>query len=148
MPLVFSSVETIRVDEGQSSSAIPEIVTLTGGGFAVAWRASIGGEQRVITQAFEADGDKIGTNQQINPTGALEDFELGGLAGGGFAVVYNDGTEVRGNIFEGTSGNTKGYGTAFDPPYEYEHLLVPATEVKDLVLERAGATLQSPTDCH
>lgn len=55
--------------------------------------------------------------------------------------------EVRGNIFEGTSGNTKGYGTAFDPPYEYEHLLVPATEVKDLVLERAGATLKSPTDC-
>jgi pectate lyase len=26
------------------------------------------------------------------------------------------------NIFEGTSGNTMGYGTGFEPPYEYEDL--------------------------
>lgn len=56
--------------------------------------------------------------------------------------------ELRGNnIFENTSGNTQGFGTAFNPPYEYEHLLVDASEVKALVEQKVGATLQSPTDC-
>ncbi len=56
--------------------------------------------------------------------------------------------ELRGeNIFEGTSGNTTGYGTAFTPPYEYESFMVPSSQVKDLVQARAGATLASPTSC-
>jgi pectate lyase len=52
-----------------------------------------------------------------------------------------------GNIFEGTSGNTTGYGTAFQPPYEYNHVLVAASAVKGLVQQKAGATLQSPNQC-
>jgi pectate lyase len=55
--------------------------------------------------------------------------------------------EVRGNIYEGTNGNTTGYGTSFTPPYEYSSLLVPADQVKALVEAKAGATLASPTDC-
>ncbi len=56
--------------------------------------------------------------------------------------------ELRGdNIFENTSGNTTGFGTAFDPPYEYEDLLVPASQVKALLEGQVGATLESPTDC-
>jgi pectate lyase len=56
--------------------------------------------------------------------------------------------ELRGdNIFENTSGNTTGYGTAFEPPYEYQSLLVSASEVKALVEQKVGATLASPTDC-
>jgi len=51
------------------------------------------------------------------------------------------------NIFENTSGNTTGYGTAFDPPYDYEDLLVPATQVKALVQDKAGATLENPSQC-
>ncbi len=56
--------------------------------------------------------------------------------------------ELRGdNIFEGTSGNTTGYGTAFNPPYEYQDVLVPAAQVKALVEGNVGATLESPSDC-
>lgn len=56
--------------------------------------------------------------------------------------------ELRGdNIFENTSGNTTGYGTAFNPPYEYQDLLVPAAQVKALVESNVGATLQNPNDC-
>jgi pectate lyase len=56
--------------------------------------------------------------------------------------------EVRAdNIFENTSGNETGFGTAFNPPYEYKDRLVPAAQVKGLVSEKAGATLSSPADC-
>jgi pectate lyase len=56
--------------------------------------------------------------------------------------------ELRGgNIFEGTSGNTTGYGTAFNPPYEYQSLLIPASQVKAHVSAGVGATLASPTSC-
>ncbi len=52
------------------------------------------------------------------------------------------------NIFENTSGNTTGYGTAFTPPYEYSDLLVSSSEVRALVEAHVGATLASPTDCN
>lgn len=51
------------------------------------------------------------------------------------------------NIFENTSGNTTGYGTAFNPPYEYQDRLVPSSEVKALVSSKVGATLESPDQC-
>jgi pectate lyase len=57
--------------------------------------------------------------------------------------------ELRGeNIFEGTRGNTAAYGgAAFNPPYEYGDLLVPASQVRGLVEGRVGATLDNPTQC-
>jgi pectate lyase len=55
--------------------------------------------------------------------------------------------EVIGNIFESCSGNQKGTGTAFTPPYEYKSFMVAASEVKALVQKYAGATLASPTAC-
>ena len=57
--------------------------------------------------------------------------------------------ELRGqNIFEGTRGNTVGFGgDAFDPPYEYGDILVPASAVRGLLEGRVGATLESPTLC-
>jgi len=57
--------------------------------------------------------------------------------------------ELRGeNIFEGTSGNTAAYGgDAFAPPYQYEDVLVAASEVRGLLEGRVGATLESPTQC-
>lgn len=56
--------------------------------------------------------------------------------------------DVRGNLFESTSGNTTGYGTGFTPPYDYAALLVPAEQVKALVEANAGATLTGPPDCN
>jgi pectate lyase len=57
--------------------------------------------------------------------------------------------ELRGeNIFEETSGNTVGYGgVAFQPPYEYGDVLVPASEVRGRLEGSVGATLASPTPC-
>lgn len=52
------------------------------------------------------------------------------------------------NIFENTSGNTMGYGTAFTPPYDYQAELVPADQVKALVEAGSGATLVNPANCN
>ena len=55
--------------------------------------------------------------------------------------------EVIDNIFSNCSGNTKGTGTSFTPPYEYESFMLKASEVEAAVKANAGATLKSPTEC-
>ncbi len=55
--------------------------------------------------------------------------------------------EAVGNIFESCTGNQKGSGTAFKPPYDYKSFMVPANQVKALVQQNAGAKLASPTAC-
>lgn len=67
--------------------------------------------------------------------------------------IYNgnntDGTggnEVIDNIFTSCSGNTKGTGTSFTPPYDYNFMLN-ANQVEAAVRGGAGATLESPTAC-
>jgi pectate lyase len=55
--------------------------------------------------------------------------------------------QAVGNLFESCTGNQKGSGTAFTPPYEYKSFTVAASEVKALVQKYAGATLSSPTSC-
>ena len=55
--------------------------------------------------------------------------------------------EAVGNLFENCTGNQKGSGTAFTPPYDYKSFMVPASEVQALVRKSAGATLASPTAC-
>lgn len=59
----------------------------------------------------------------------------------------NSGNVVRGNLFEGTTGNQTGFGTAFAPPYEYTSMMVAASAVKAQVQKLAGATLASPSAC-
>ncbi|WP_290747181.1 CBM35 domain-containing protein [Fibrobacter sp. UBA4309] len=56
------------------------------------------------------------------------------------------GNEVIDNIFTRCSGNTKGQGTSFTPPYDYSFAL-PASEVEAAVRAGAGANLNSPTEC-
>jgi pectate lyase len=55
--------------------------------------------------------------------------------------------EATGNLFESCTGNQKGSGTAFTPPYEYKSFMVQASAVKALVQKNAGATLPGPTAC-
>lgn len=55
--------------------------------------------------------------------------------------------EVIDNIFTNCSGNTKGTGTSFTPPYEYTSFMLKASEVEAVVKANAGATLKSPTEC-
>jgi pectate lyase len=70
-----------------------------------------------------------------------EPIDLGKQAGTGSVQ------QAVGNLFESCTGNQKGSGTAFTPPYEYKSFMVPASEVKALVQKYAGATLASPTAC-
>jgi pectate lyase len=70
-----------------------------------------------------------------------EPIDLGKQAGTGSVQ------EAIGNLFESCTGNQKGSGTAFTPPYEYKSFMVEASEVKALVQKSAGATLTSPTAC-
>lgn len=69
--------------------------------------------------------------------------------------IYNgnntDGTggnEVIDNIFTNCSGNTKGTGTSFTPPYEYTSFMLNANQVEAAVKASAGATLNDPTACY
>jgi len=55
--------------------------------------------------------------------------------------------EVIDNIFTNCTGNTKGTGTSFTPPYEYTSFMLNASEVEAAVRANAGATLNSPTEC-
>lgn len=55
--------------------------------------------------------------------------------------------EIIDNIFTNCSGNTKGTGTSFTPPYEYTSFMLKASEVEAAVKANAGATLKSPTEC-
>ncbi|HTF80320.1 MAG TPA: hypothetical protein VL947_01295, partial [Cytophagales bacterium] len=48
------------------------------------------------------------------------------------------------NTFTNCTGNTKGNGTAFSPPYTL--LKTPVTEVKYIVMAYAGATLDNPAN--
>ena len=55
--------------------------------------------------------------------------------------------EVIDNIFTNCSGNTKGTGTSFTPPYDYTGFMLNASEVEAAVKAGAGANLESPTAC-
>lgn len=55
--------------------------------------------------------------------------------------------EVIDNIFTNCTGNTKGTGSSFTPPYEYTSFMLKASEVEAAVRANAGANLKSPTEC-
>jgi pectate lyase len=55
--------------------------------------------------------------------------------------------ETIDNIFMNCSGNTRGTGTSFTPPYEYQNFMLKANEVEAAVKANAGATLKNPTEC-
>ena len=56
--------------------------------------------------------------------------------------------ETIDNIFTNCSGNTKGTGTSFTPPYEYESILLKASEVEAAVKAGAGANLENIAECY
>ncbi|WP_295860679.1 pectate lyase [uncultured Fibrobacter sp.] len=56
--------------------------------------------------------------------------------------------ETIDNIFTNCSGNTKGTGKSFTPPYEYESIMLKASEVEAAVKAGAGANLVNPTECY
>jgi pectate lyase len=108
------------------------------------------GDIHVVNNLFTTDGlnSSMGTSPGVECRILTENNHFIGISepiherAGGI-------NELRGqNIFEGTSGNSAGHGgDAFDPPYEYGDILVPASQVRALLEGRVGATLESPTLC-
>jgi pectate lyase len=108
------------------------------------------GDIHVVNNLFTSDGlnSSMGTSPGVQCRILTENNHFVGISepihqrAGGI-------NELRGqNLFEGTSGNTEGYGgDAFDPPYEYGDVLVPASQVRGLLEGRVGATLDSPSQC-
>ena len=56
--------------------------------------------------------------------------------------------ETIDNIFTNCSGNTKGTGKSFTPPYEYESIMLKASEVEAAVRAGAGANLENIAECY
>lgn len=108
------------------------------------------GDIHVVNNLFTTEGlnSSMGTSPGVQCRLVTENNHFVGISE---PIHEREGgiNELRGeNIFEGTSGNTAGYGgVAFEPPYEYADVLVPASEVRGLLAGRVGATLESPTQC-
>jgi pectate lyase len=99
--------------------------------------ASVGASKLGVTNGFSCNV-LTENNHFISQN---EPVDLGKQAGTGSVQ------QAVGNLFESCTGNQKGSGTAFAPPYDYKSFMVPAADVKALVQKRAGATLTSPTAC-
>ncbi|SOC45887.1 hypothetical protein SAMN05892877_118116, partial [Rhizobium subbaraonis] len=84
----------------------PQIVALKGGGYVIVWSENIensGDSYEINAQVFDAEGNRIGGELEINDTetGFQLYQEVTALAGGGFAVTWYD------------SGDGKFYTRAF-----------------------------------
>jgi pectate lyase len=99
--------------------------------------SSVGASQLGVTNGYMCNV-RTENNHFISQA---DPIDLGKQAGTGSVQ------ESIGNLFETCTGNQKGSGTSFTPPYEYKSVMVPASEVQALVQKSAGATLASPTGC-
>lgn len=102
------------------SQAWPVVVSLTGGGFVVAFEDNSGtfgtSAHSVVAQRFDASGSKVGNEFLIDtPTSDWQgQVQLAGLPGGGFVATWEDedgsgigGYSVKARIFD-SSGNKVG----------------------------------------
>jgi len=99
--------------------------------------AAVGASRLGVTNGFSCNV----RTENNDFVGQKDPIDLGKQAGTGSVQ------EAIGNQFESCTGNQKGSGTSFTPPYEYKSFMVPAADVKALVQKNAGATLASPTAC-
>ncbi|HTV22949.1 MAG TPA: hypothetical protein VMG12_29865 [Polyangiaceae bacterium] len=108
------------------------------------------GDIHVVNNLFTTEGlnSSMGTSPGVQCRILTENNHFIGISE---PIHEREGgiNELRGeNIFEGTRGNTAGYGgVAFEPPYAYADILLPASEVRARLDGRVGATLASPTQC-
>jgi pectate lyase len=100
--------------------------------------AAVGASRLGVTNGYACSV----LTQNNHFVGQKDPIDLGKQAGPGSVQ------QAEGNLFESSTGNQKGSGTAFAPPYEYQSLMVPASQVKALVQKSAGATLASPDACN
>lgn len=86
------------------SSAIRDDVTgtgLQGGGFVVTWCDT--GSREVDAQIFDSSGNRLGSQIKVNNQAVTQftgDQKVTGLFGGGFVVIWEDGSSTKARIFD------------------------------------------------
>ncbi|MGO4843378.1 hypothetical protein AB4144_64995, partial [Rhizobiaceae sp. 2RAB30] len=68
----------------------PTIAALSDGGFVVAWKGSATGGNWIYLQRFDANGQRLGGESQVNSTitGTQQHPTVVALEGGGYAVTW------------------------------------------------------------
>ncbi|WP_299471232.1 Ig-like domain-containing protein [uncultured Roseibium sp.] len=97
-----------------STQGNPEIVALSGGGFALTWETfdqGGTGTYEIATRVYAADGTPVSAEIRVNTseTGAQRWPEIAALDGGGYVIVWTDqsgldssGSGVYGQIYDAT----------------------------------------------
>jgi serralysin len=89
----------------------PAITALAGGGYVVLWSSGSAlqlGSLALRAQRLDADGNKVGAEILVDDaTNNVRDYRIEALAGGGFAIVWQDNRPGDGG---GGSGSQEGMG--------------------------------------
>ncbi len=80
------------------------VAVLASGDFVVTWhdvRSAASGRIDVIAQRFSADGTKLGEEFVVNSreSGFHQDSEVTALAGGGFAITWENDGQIKGRVY-------------------------------------------------
>ncbi|MEB3356357.1 MAG: right-handed parallel beta-helix repeat-containing protein [Synechococcales bacterium] len=96
----------------------PDITALTDGGFVITWRsqATFGGDYQVLGQRYDAAGNPVGTDFQINGVTPTQDQgkpAIAGLANGGFVTLWHS-LAPGGDALEDYRDDYRTYGRQYD----------------------------------
>lgn len=82
----------------------PEIASLAGGGYVIAWVDGAPDNRQIKAQIFDAAGSKVGGAFQLSTGsfGTESAVEIVALASGGFVAAWQDGAQVKAQIFSST----------------------------------------------
>jgi T1SS-143 domain-containing protein len=77
-------------------------VALAGGGFVATWAAGPDGHEQVFAQVFDANNQPVGASTAVGPAAATSDTQSNvvALAGGGFAMVWQSGSNLITEAFD------------------------------------------------
>ena len=109
----------------------PVVTALAGGGYAVLWtNGTTNNPVALHAQALDSNGNKVGAEIVVdNMTSNIRDYRIEALAGGGFAIVWEDGlpaiagaTGVRAQLYSAAGAPLGGpiqvnTATAGDQPF-------------------------------
>ena len=101
MPPGNAGDEEFRVNDQRINSQFePDIAALDTGGFVIAWtdnNSTDGSGQGVFAQQYNADGNRLDSQFQVNTTtsGTQNQPAVEGLPGGGFVVSWNGSVLIQ-----------------------------------------------------
>ncbi len=111
------SVNDTIVAPATGNVTAPSVAALTGGGFVVAWRETVTGDNRIYAKIYDNSGVAVGAPGSVITVDGVGNSISGlapkvvGLSGGGFAVVYTisdgpTGTDLAFSIYSSSGVQT------------------------------------------